>query len=63
MKHEDICHQVWIVSGALKGIGALLQRQSCELPYEHDELFGLGQLLTKLSGNLSELEDNLRINR
>lgn len=59
-KHEEICHQVWVLSGALKGIGALFQRQSIEMPYEQSELFGLGQLFSKLSDNLSELEDAIR---
>lgn len=59
-KKEDICNQIWVLSGTLKGLGALFERQSCEIPYDQSEFFGLGQMLGKLSEGLSDIEESLR---
>ena len=57
---KDICNKLYIIRGSLKGLGALLQRQACEIPYDRDELSGLGLLFTELSNNLSSIEDDIR---
>lgn len=57
---EEICNRLWEISGALHGIGALLQQQDKSASYEHSELFGLGQLLKSLSEEITKLEDQLR---
>ncbi len=59
-KMNDLCHRIWSISGALKGIGALLEQQSSNPYYEKDELFGLGQFLKKSSEELSRIEDDIR---
>jgi hypothetical protein len=59
---EDIFDKMWSLSGSLNGIGALLQQQApnASYCYNHDELFGLGQLLKLLSDEISIIEDTLR---
>lgn len=59
---DDIFDKMWSLSGSLNGIGALLQQQdpNAGYCYNHDELFGLGQLLKLLSDEISKIEDTLR---
>ncbi len=58
----EIFDKMWSLSGSLNGIGALLQQQdpNASYCYDHDELFGLGQLLKLLSSEISKIEDILR---
>lgn len=56
------CEEIWEVSSALKGLGALFEQQSLEVPYDNSELFGIGQCIKILSQRLTSIEDSLREN-
>lgn len=60
---DHIYERMWILSGSLKGVGALLQQQDSSPSYDHDELFGLGQFLKASSEEVSKIEDILRCGR
>ena len=57
---EQLLNKIWVIRGALRGIGALLQQQTASPCYEGDELFGLGLAMTHFSEDLIEVEDSLR---
>lgn len=56
------CDDIWEVSCALKGLGALFEQQKLEMCYEDSELFGIGQCIKLLSQRLVCIEDSLREN-
>tara|TARA_Y100000768_G_scaffold388691_1_gene386196 strand:- start:3214 stop:3474 length:261 start_codon:yes stop_codon:yes gene_type:complete len=60
---DHIFDRMWVLSGSLRGVGALLQQQSSSNCYDHDELFGLGQFLKLSSEEIIKLEDILRCGR
>ncbi len=60
---DHIYERMWILSGSLRGVGALLQQQDPSPSYDHDDLFGLGQFLKSSSEEISKIEDILRCGR
>jgi hypothetical protein len=57
---EDIAEKMWIAHGSLKGLAALFTQGSKNSCFESKELYGIGQLLKKISEDLEKLEDRLR---
>lgn len=46
---EFVQDRIWMLTGSLKGISALLQQQSNDACFNREELHGLGQLFEVLS--------------
>ncbi|MCP4913228.1 MAG: hypothetical protein GY909_08910 [Oligoflexia bacterium] len=57
---KRLYERMWALSGALKGVGALLKQQDRHPCYGHEELFGLGQFLEISAEELSDIEETLR---
>ena len=57
---RDIFDKLSTLSASLRGVGALLEQQGSNSSFEHDELFGLGNLLKFTSEEILKIEDQLR---
>ena len=58
--NDNVCMKLWEISGSLKGLGELCEKQCDDSYLDRQELFGIGQLLNKLSNEVSSLENCLR---
>ena len=57
---RDIFDKLGTLSASLRGVGALLEQQGSNSSFEHDELFGLGNLLKFTSEEILKIENQLR---
>ena len=46
---EKVCERLWIAQSSLKGVGSLFSQDFRAICFDSDELYGIGQLLKKLS--------------
>ena len=56
----EIAERTYQISSSLKGLSALLNNTSSEIPLDRSEFNGLGNLLLGVSEELEEIEDVLR---
>ena len=56
----EVADRTYQMSSSLKGLSALLNNTSSEIPLDRSEFSGLGNLLLVMSQELEEMEDVLR---
>lgn len=56
---DKVKERLWIICGSLRGLGSLFRQTNTSAVFETEELFGIGQLLEKLSEEVGILEDIL----
>jgi hypothetical protein len=62
-QRDDLCKTLWSVEGSLKAIAGLVEQMPENHCFDQQDLFGLSQLLRKLTLEVSTTEDILRSGR
>ena len=58
-KLEKVKERLWTASGSLKGLSGLFTQGHRDTSFDDGEIYGIGQLLKKISEEISILEDIL----